>query len=422
MAAVTFSVQVALSSGFDIDVSWLRLDDPVAGLLDQQLLADDDVMADLSADANGFSRVMAFQIDRSSTQGAGALVEYATGTLTLVLRDDVGDLDPETLGNMIPGSRIVFAKQWAGEVYPLFTGTVDSYLPEHRYPDQAVVVITASDMLASVARHNRNAQTEVGAGDDTGARIDRVLTSIGWPEGLRDIDTGLSTLTATTLEGSALDEARRAARAEVGELWADPAGRIRFRNRHALFLEARSTTVQATFGSGPGELPFAGRLGLSYDRDRLVNVVRARRDDDAATIYEVGDSASRFRFGDHAHEQTDLALDTDSDVQNWASYVLSRDAFPQLRFTSLTVDVRADPDALYPQVLAREFGDRIAAVRRPPGVAADTREVYVRGIHHDFQAPDQWRTSYELEPAESGEAFFLDDPVQGLLDQNVLVY
>jgi hypothetical protein len=143
--------------------------------------------------------------------------------------------------------------------------------------------------------------------------------------------------------------------------------------------------------------------------------------DTGATV-EASDEASRSRYGDRVLEQTDLLLADDTQVGAWADYVRARDAVPRLRFTDLTIDVRADEDNLYPQVLTRDFGDRIAVVRRPPGVTADTRQVWIRGIHHTFEAPTQWQTSYEVEPAPSAPAFVLDDPVHGLLDNNVLIY
>ncbi len=414
---MTFVVQVALSTGAGVGAEYLRLDDPVAGRLDVQQLAPADLMTDFSTDALGRQRVMAFTIDRGSTQGAGALVEYAAGTLSLSLRDDDGDLDPASIDEPIPGALIRLSKMWGGTAYPLFTGTIDSWLPEHRYPDQAVVVVTATDMLGSLAGTNRGEIAAVGDGEDAGARLNRILDSIGCPAGQRDIDTGIATLTATTLDGGALDEARHVARAEVGDLWATPAGLIRFRNRYAPYLDAAAATVQATFGSGGGaELPFVGTLGVSYDRSQLINLVRARRDDDLATVYEVGDTVSRSRYGDRAHEQLDLPFATDGEVTGWAGYVIGRDAQPKLRFDSLEVDVRADKDGLYPQILARDFGDRIAVVRRPPGVAADTREVHIRGVRHAFVAPDEWKTSWELEPASSANPLILDDLVRGELD------
>lgn len=422
---MTFLVRVGFSTGAGVPDEYLRLDDPVAGVLDVGLLAPEDLTTDLSTDSAGNGRVMAFAIDRGSTQGAGQLVEYSTGTLTLTLRDDAGDLDPANIAEPIPGVSIQLAKVWDGTVYPLFTGTIDSWLPEHRYPDQAVVVITASDALAALAAYNRGETgLTFGAGDTSGARITRILDNVGWPAGLRDIDSGTVTLAAGPLDGNALDNLRTVALAEVGDLWATPAGRIRFRDRYGLYTDPAGTTVQATFGSdvAGGELPWVGQLGISYDRSAMVNTVSASRDVEGATVFESSDEVSRARYGDRGPEQQMLPLETDAQVIAWADYVRARNAQPEMRFTAVTVDARVNESLMYPQILSRDFGDRIAVARRPPGVAADVREVYIRSVHHAFAAPNRWTTTWELEPAPTGSPFILDDAVRGLLDSNVLIY
>lgn len=419
---MTFLVEVALSTGAGVDPSYLRLDDPVAGLLDVQVLAPDDVFTDFSTDSDGKQRVMSLSIDRSSTQGAGALVEYAAGTLSLTLRDDGGDLDPANIAEPIPGVAIQVSKVWAGDVYSLFTGTIDSWEPEHRYPDQAVVQITATDNLGAIGGYNRGEQVASGAGRTSGNRIGDILDLIGWPAGLRDIDSGTVSLAATTFGGSVLDLLRDVTQAEVGQLWARPDGRIRWRDRYDLYTAAASITSQGTFGSGPGELPWVGRLGISYTRDNLINLIRATREG-SAVVFESADEASRARYGDRSPGQFNVQLHLDDEVAAWTDYVRARDSIPKLVFTDVTIDVRADEDALYPQVLTRDFGDRIAVVRRPPGVSSDTRQAYIRGIHHSFEAPLQWQTRWELEPAVESDPFILDDAVRGLLDStNVLVY
>ena len=419
---MTFLVSVGFSTGASIPARYLRLDDPVAGRLDVGLLAPAGLTTDLSVDSNGQQRVMEFAIDRGSTQGAGALVEYSTGTLSLTLRDDQGDLDPANIAEPIPGVSMRLSKVWNGTVWPLFSGTIDSWLPSLIGPDQAVVQITASDALATIGGYVRGDDAPAGAGDISGSRIGRILDAVGWPTGQRDIDAGTATLAATTLGGNALDQLRATARAEIGDLWANPAGIITFRDRLGLYNTSTSTTVQATLGSdrAAGELPYVS-LGMSYDRSTVVNVVRAGRD--GGIVYEAGDDVSRSRYGDKALEQTDLPLADDTQVVAWADYVRARGSVPRLRFTQVVLDVLADEEAFYPQVLGRDLGHRVAVVRRPPGVTADSRQVYIRGIRHSFQAPRQWQTTWELGQAFTSTPFILDDPARGALDSgNVLAF
>jgi hypothetical protein len=85
------------------------------------------------------------------------------------------------------------------------------------------------------------------------------------------------------------------------------------------------------------------------------------------------------------------------------------------------VHAHADPTNLFPQVLAREIGDRIKVVRYPPGGGSPiSREVFIRGISHETTGAT-WITTWSLQSATKYGSFFaLDHPVLGLLDQNAL--
>ena len=192
------------------------------------------------------------------------------------------------------------------------------------------------------------------------------------------------------------------------------------RDRYGLYTGG--ATLHATFGSdiAGGELPWVGQLGISYDRSTLINLVRASRDAEDALVFESGDEISRARYGDRGPDTFQLPLADDGQVATWADYVRAKEAQPKLRFTSVTVDARVNEAAIYPHILGRDFGDRIAVVRRPPG-AVESREAFIRGIRHTFTAPNSWQTSWELEHAPTGSPFILDDPDRGRLDHNVLI-
>jgi hypothetical protein len=103
-------------------------------------------------------------------------------------------------------------------------------------------------------------------------------TSLGWPAADRVIATGDTTLQATTLDGSVLNELQLVQDTEQGEFYLDAQGRAVFRNRQALLTDARSTTSQATFGDGgyaaTGEIPYADAM-QSTPGDTLVNSIDA---------------------------------------------------------------------------------------------------------------------------------------------------
>jgi hypothetical protein len=341
------------------------------------------------------------------------------------LLNDDGLLDPAVMTESAVMAAVRLRVQLGDVVYPIFRGFVTSWVPEHRYPTHAVINVTAVDGFKVLAGHKRRATGPVGGGETTGARIHRILDSVSWSAADRLIADGDSTLQATTNEGDALSEAQTTLRSEAGEFYANESGQMFFRNRHALLTDTRSTTSQGTFGSNQagGELPYVGVPGLSDDDEQLVNIVSAIRV--GGTEQVVTDAASRARYLDHKHEQTDMLLEDDPVVKDWAGYILHFDRLPEFRFTSLVIDPRVDPD-LYPQIFGRQFGDRITVVRRPPsqpwGTIVDSRDVFIRSIEHSWSRPNKWQTSWGLQPVDKLSYLILDHATNGRLDLNALVF
>jgi hypothetical protein len=409
----TVFVDVGIIAGTADTSGYWHIGDSTRGRIGTAKIGPSDLLYDYSA------RNMGFSVQRTSSRRVGPVVEYNAGTASLTLLNDDGLLDPAMLSSPPVGAEVRIRKVHAGVTYSVFRGYVTSWEPEHLHPDHAAVRVNGLDLLSGTSRLPLGAP--VGDGETTGARINRILDSAGWPTAERDISTGDGTVQGTLLEGDALDEARQVTLAEVGELYVDGAGRLQFRNRRALLTEDRSNTSQATFGSdrAAGEIPYVGRPGVSYDKQQLINTVRATRV--GGTEQVVSDAASVARYREHAHEESSLLLTTDTDARSWAAYVVRQDKTPELRFTSLTLDARVDPDVLYPQMLGREFGDRITVVRRPPGVV-DSREVLICSIEHTWNPPDRWITTWALQDASKFAFWTIGHPTLGRIGRNAIAF
>jgi hypothetical protein len=342
------------------------------------------------------------------------------------LLNDDGLLDPFVMAESAVMAAVRLRVQLFDVVYPVFRGFVTSWVPEHRHPTNAVVNVTAVDGFTVLSQYPRKAVSPIGAGEDTGGRINRILNSVNWSVADRVVASGDSTLQATTLAGDALEEAQAVMHAEAGEFYVDESGFMFYRNRHAQLTDTRSNTSQGIFGSNisGGEMRYVDVPGLSDDNEQLVNVVSATRVGGAEQV--ATDEASRARYLDHKHEESDLLLQTDATVRDWAGYVLHADHLPEFRFTSLQIDPRLDPLNLYPQILGRRFGDRITVVRRPPaspwGTITDSRDVFIRSIEHSWSRPDKWRTSWGLQPADKLSYFIIGHAINGRIGQNALSY
>ena len=93
------------------------------------------------------------------------------------------------------------------------------------------------------------------------------------------------------------------------------------------------------------------------------------------------------------------------------------------RFDTITLTPLRDPARLFPQVLGREIGDRIAVIRRPPGMAPIVKQLFIRGITHTVDISSvTWQTQWMLQNAARYNFLTLGDPVQGSLNVNGLAH
>lgn len=287
--------------------------------------------------------------------------------------------------------------------FPLFRGFVDHW--EVRWsmdngPLWSETVTPCSDAFKFFANYTRIPQElAVGAGEDTGQRIHRILDIIGWPEEEREIDAGDSVLQGTTHDGDSLGEMQQAVESELGELYMDASGRVKFRRRNAILETERSTVPQFVFGDdtdNPQELPWE-ELSVSYDSTQLYNLVEEAMV--GGETQSVQSAPSRARNLTIPFSRTDLLLTTDAEVLNHANMILAMSKDPELRFDSLTINAYKDPYRLFPAVLSLRIGDMIRIYRRPPGGGLPIiRDAIVRGISHDI-GQVKWSTTFTLQSA-----------------------
>ena len=416
-------VEIGFTVGPFAAGQYLHLDDPVRGRLDSARLAPDDVWTDVTAWLHTFST------QAGVTRVEGPILRYEAGSATVALNNSDRRFDPTNMsGPYVAGGvtqvepmRAIRVRAQHGSIaYTLWQGFIDSWMIENPSPDYSRVTVTCTDGQKVLGNYNRVALgTAVGAGELSGARVNRILNSVGWPAEDRIIDTGVSAMQATTLDGDAWTELLLVQDSEIGEVYLDGAGRVVFRDRHAVLEDTRSTTSQATFGSQPGELHYES-VTPEYDDTTIRNVWRIART--GGTQQTAADAASQLRYLTWTHDRTDLLLTLDSDSLGYAQYGLYLSKDPELRFAAITVDPRADPVGLFPQTLGRGFGDRITIVSRPPGGGTVTRDVFIRGVSHTYGGANRWKTTWALQSATKFQFLILDDATYGKLDEARLAF
>lgn len=259
---------------------------------------------------------------------------------------------------------------------------------------QHVAIYTTALSAARIAAHNEAGRTP-WRGDVPGTRLGRILDLAALGGG--DIlDAGLTTLQSTSLGGTVLAYAQKVEETEIGWLFVDRAGVVRFISREGgvtgTYLTSKATLVDDDSGAG---LPY--RSGDS-DVDEATIVTRATTSRDGSIAVTVYDQAAKDEFGwlDETHEG--LLHDDDAYSRHYSEWIVNTHKAPSSRLGTLELELTRDPANLYPAILDLELGDRVTYKRKPQNVGAViSLDMRVEAISHETGG-GYWRTRLQLSP------------------------
>lgn len=414
-AGVTITPEVAFSAAAG-DVGYLIFDDPTRGKFDTAKFAVTDYFTPLDAWFRGGV------IARGTSRFDGVYGRAEAGTMAIDLANEDRRFDPTNLAGpyVVAGVSQVKAGRaarlrvtYAGVTYDLFRGFVEEPILRYR-KNWAQTTFRCTDGTGVVSDYDGVAGGTVGTGEDTGARINRVLDNIGWPTEERNVATGKTTVQGTDLSANAWAEVCLNADTEIGEVYFDVDGKLVFRNRWGIITDSRSATAQATFGDAAGgELGFTD-IVLAADLQQTKNLIRLSRVGGAQQV--ASDATSRTEYRTRTWGRSDLLHQTDTEVADYAAYVLSLLKDYEVRIDQITVNPLGDPANLWPQVLGRKLGDRVTVKFTPPGGGARiSRDVFIRGISHDIGTAT-WQTTFVFQDATKFTALVFDNPTTGKFD------
>jgi hypothetical protein len=423
-------VEVGLTSP-TVPTSVFVLDDSTRGVLDTGELGSvsDEVWTDIS------SSVRNWATSRGSKRGDDFTLRYDTGTMTVELNDGDRQFDPDNAAGpyvlsgtslLTPMRRIRIRAVWDGVTYPIIAGYTDDWQSAYQGNSWTYTTVTGSDALAYFAGIDRLALVSaVGDGEDSGARVNRILDAISWPAADRVVATGDTTLQGTTLADNVLTELLLVQDSELGEFYADAQGRAVYRNRRAVLTSTRSNTSQALFGDGgyaaTGEIPYADAVPSSLV-ESFANTITASVVGGTSQVAQ--DTGSVAQYLVKTFQRLDLVAQTDAQASGWANWLLYQFATPRRRWSSMSLNTPAPQieDVHWPIVLGLEFGDRITIKRRPAGGGDPiVRDCFVRGITHTCDGAS-WTVQLVLQSADRFSFLVLDDVTLGVLDANALAY
>ena len=405
-AIINFSTGAGFASPMILD----------AGILGVNALADGAaVTADVSSQVDSIKTV----------RGRTALSDkFQTGTLTLRIVDQNGDFNPQNpaspyAGLLNPMRKVQITASYNSQTFPIFAGYITSYSTSTPRFTGDVVYTTIQAVDGFRLAQNAQISTITGgtAGQTTGTRIGKLLDAIGWPTGMRDIDTGQTTVQAdpATLR-TGLGAMQTIESTEYGALYMDALGNFVFQDRALTSSSVAGTpTVFADDGSGISYNNAVWKL----DDSLIFNKATITRTGGTAQV--ASNQASIDKYFLHSYQEQNLLMQTDAEALNNAqAYVASRQE-TTVRCDAVTLDLYTnDYNTGILAALDLDFFDPVTVTTTQPGSSTLSKTLQVFGVSHDIK-PNAWKTTFTtLEPIL--DSFIIGSSQYGVLDTSTLSY
>jgi hypothetical protein len=406
-AIINFSTGPAFAQAMIID----------QGILGTNVLADSAaVIVDVS---NRINRI-------ETNRGRTALSDqFQTGSLTLRIVDQNGDFNPQNVSGpyynlLTPMKKVQITATYGSVTYPIFSGFITSYVTT--YPDDssdnlAITTIQAVDAfrLAQVAQIST--VTDATAGQLSGTRINKILDQIDWPDSMRDIDAGLTTMQADpgTIR-TALSALTTVSNSEYGALYVDGYGSFVFQDR--------AVTV-GSIGGTPTVFADNGTGIIYFDASWILNDVlifnKATITRTGGTAQVASNQASIDKYFLHSYYLDNLLMQTDAVALDYAQAYTASRAETSIRCDAIVLDLYTpNYNTGVVAALDLDFFDPITIITTQPGGSFLEKTLQIFGVRMNI-TPNSWKTTFTtLEPVIDG--FIIGNVDYGVLGQNVLSY
>jgi hypothetical protein len=216
----------------------------------------------------------------------------------------------------------------------------------------------------------------------TGERVATILDrdSVEWPADKRDIDTGASELGADVFSGNALRYLQKVEASEQGQLFVNREGDLQFNGRLQATPSSGDVLNLADDGTGIKYTEVDVNFGteLLFNRSTVTGLTGQVTANNRASQQQYG--ITEFDF--------DTLLDSTRQVENMASFIVSKYGEPELRFEAVKVRLTGLPEAEQDALAALELGDVVLVKFTPNQVGqSDPIEQYgqVIRLDHDIR-------------------------------------
>lgn len=414
---VTISVSLNFGDSPSFGIPF-TLDDSADGILGQNVLSD--------ASTNLIVNLSTSTTEISIRRGKDILTDnYNSGSAMIKVLDPDGYFNPQNTsspyyGYIKPLRKLrISATNTLGSTVYLFSGYTSDY--RYSYPvgqQTGYVTISAFDAFKIFNLAGITTVTGAVAGEGTGTRIGRILDTISWPAGMRDIDAGNTTCQADP--GSSrvsLSAIKTLENTEAGAFYISPEGNAVFQDRNFTIATIGDTPIK--FAQDNTGLNYAN-LKLSFDDKLIYNQSTITRVGGTAQV--ASDAASIATYFLHSMSQNNLMMETDAEALNLAKAWVQSHKDTSIRFDAMTIDYN-DPTytpANINTLLGMDYFQPVNIKNVTPQGSTIVKTLQVQGLSWDITPNTMICTVTTLEPSIDG--FILDSTLYGILDTSVLSY
>lgn len=392
------------------------LDDPAHGILGTNVLADSaSNVVDISSQVQGISIKGGYNLLTD---------QFEATTCNFRIYDPNGDWNPQNTsspyyGKLIPNRKVRVSTLYNGVAHYLFSGYASSY--NYSYPkDENVGYV---DILCTDAFRLFQLVTVASIplavnGQTTGARINTILDSIGWPSTLRQVDVGDSLCQADPgTPRTALGALKVVEATEQGAFYVTGEGNAIFKSRSNVEKTngAAPVTVFANNGSGIGYY----NVTFAHDDKLVINSTSVTNNGGTTQTYS--DAASQLLYFKHSYAMPNLVGQTDADALNVATLYTVTRKDTTIRIDSLTLDLSTpNYSAGVTAGLSLDYFNTVQITSDTQGSTSIVKTLQVMGNAYEITPQRFMATFTTSEPID--DAFILDSTLYGILDQSVLTY
>jgi hypothetical protein len=345
---------------------------------------------------------------------------YEAGTCVVRIYDPNGDFNPQSVtspyyGQLTPLRKIRISATVGATSYYLFSGYTTDYAYSYDQAENiSYVDISASDAFRLFNLASVIAVTGASAGQDTGTRINKILDTVSFPNGMRSVETGNSlTVNDPATLRTSLGALQNCEFSEQGAFYITPEGNAIFKNRNTVISSAGETPTQFNQSGG---IPYKD-LKFAFDDKLIINT---------ATMTKVGgtsqtalDANSIATYFPHSISVPELVIDTDENAMNIAKIYVATRSTTTIRIDQMTLDL-FDPNVPTATILGMDYFNNVLITNIQPDSSTITKNLQVQGVTHDI-TPNSWITTLTtLEPIVDG--FIVGDSTYGVLGEDILSY